>query len=401
MKILVLNAGSSSLKCSLYEIAAAPPSEPPSPLWERQMDWREDWQRGKRRRGGAAGASVSAVKSHGAAARSILRDLWSGPEKAIQDRREIAIVGHRVVHGGREFLKPTRVTSDVIRKLESLASLAPLHNRGAAEGIKAVQKLLGSVPQVAVFDTAFHHDLPLPASVYPGPYKWFQAGIRRYGFHGINHEYCAARAAQLLQRNPEKLRLISCHLGNGCSLAAIRGGHSIDTTMGFTPLDGLMMGTRPGSLDPGILTYLIRTHGYSARELDRVLNHESGLLGISGISNDMRTLLAASRRGNARARLAFDIFVHRLRAEIASMLATLGGIDALIFTAGIGENSAEVRSATCDAFEFLGLKLDRRKNRHARPDRNIAASNSKVPVLVIRAQEDWAIARACWRLRKA
>ena len=385
MKILVLNAGSSSQKCSLYEVSRGSSAAPPMPLWERKADWSE-------KRGGG--------NSHREAVESLLEELRSGPRRAIEGRDEIAVVGHRVVHGGSEFHKPTRITPGVIRKLLKLAELAPLHNKAAVEGIRAVEGLLGRVPQVAVFDTAFHHTLPLEAAVYPGPYKWFENGIRRYGFHGINHEYCAERAAQLLRRKASKVRLITCHLGNGCSLAAIRGGRSVDTTMGFTPLDGLMMGTRPGSLDPGILTYLIRTRGYAADELDEILNHESGLLGISGLSNDMRALLTAKRRGNKRAKLAFDIFVHRLRAGIGSMLAALRDMDALIFTAGIGENSVEVRAAACEAFGYLGLKLDERKNRRARPDQNIAGASSKVPVLVIRAQEDWAIARACWRFGK-
>jgi acetate kinase len=403
MKILVLNAGSSSQKCNLFEIGNETPSSPPTPLWEGNIGW-SGRGTGRLRVRNSAGATFEEkfrARSEVVALRLMLRQLWSGRTAALQDPGEIDVVGHRIVYGGRDFYKPTRINAAVIRKLRGLAEIAPLHNRVEVEGISTVAALLGKIPQVAVFDTAFHHGLPLPAAVYPGPYKWFQQGIRRYGFHGINHQYCAERAAKLLGRERSKLRLITCHLGNGCSLAAIAGGRSVDTTMGFTPLDGLMMGTRAGSLDPGILTYLIRTQGYSAKQLDHLLNHECGLLGVSGISNDMREVLAGRRRGNTRARLTFDIFIHRLRAGIASMLASLGAVDALIFTAGIGENSPDVRAAACEAFEFLGLKLDRRRNRRITPDGEIGANGSSVRVLVIRAQEDWAVAKACWALATA
>jgi acetate kinase len=247
-----------------------------------------------------------------------------------------------------------------------------------------------------VFDTAFHAQMPLPAAIYPGPYAWFEAGIRRYGFHGISHQYCAQRAAQLLGR--EDLCLIICHLGNGCSLSAVRQGHSIDTTMGFTPLDGLMMGTRSGAVDPGILVHLLRQQGYGADELDYILNHESGLWGISGISADMRQIMAAIAQGDSRAQLAIEVFIHRLRSCIGAMLTSLGGVDAIVFTAGIGENSAPIRVAACAALEFLGLKLNQESNAHRPVDVDIAMPDSTVRVLVIHTQEDWAIAQQCWRL---
>jgi acetate kinase len=271
--------------------------------------------------------------------------------------------------------------------------------------MEIVAKLLGPVPQVAVFDTGFHRTMPLAAATYPGPYDWFEQGIRRYGFHGINHQYCAQRAAQLLGKNLNSLKLVTCHLGNGCSLAAIREGRSVDTTMGFTPLEGLMMGTRSGSVDPGILTYLLRQRQVSGQQLDKVLNQKSGLLGVSGISSDMRQILAASKNGKeparmSRAKLAFDIYVHRLRSGIGAMVAVLGGIDALIFTAGVGENSPEVRAAVCDNFAFLGLRLDQGKNARLPLDEDISAPDATVRVLVIHAQEDWMIARECWNLMK-
>ncbi|MGB8323730.1 MAG: acetate/propionate family kinase, partial [Candidatus Acidiferrum sp.] len=240
--------------------------------------------------------------------------------------------------------------------------------------------------------------IPSSAATYPGPYEWLEQGIRRYGFHGINHQYCAHRAAQLLRRESSALRLVSCHLGNGCSLAAIRDGRSVDTTMGFTPLEGLMMGTRSGSIDPGIVTYLVRQQKRSGDELDDILNKKSGLLGISGVSSDMRDILAAVRNGHERAKLAFDMYIHRLHLGIGSMIGVLGGLDALIFTAGVGENSSEVRAAACEKFAFMGLKVDSEKNIPSSEDRDISPQESAVRVLIIHAQEDWMIARECWNL---
>jgi acetate kinase len=250
-----------------------------------------------------------------------------------------------------------------------------------------------------VFDTAFHSSLPEATAIYPGPYEWAERGIRKLGFHGINHEYCAGRAAQMLRKDLTELKLVTCHLGNGCSLAAIRAGKSIDTTMGFTPLEGLMMGTRSGSVDPGILTFLLRDGHTDGRALDETLNTKSGLLGISGVSGDMREIIAAMKNGNKRAQLAFDMFNHRLQSGIGAMVAALDGVDAIVFTAGIGENSSEVRAAACSRFTFLGLVLDSAKNAQAHSDQDIAAPESKVRVLVVRAQEDWAIARECWKLQ--
>jgi acetate kinase len=252
--------------------------------------------------------------------------------------------------------------------------------------------------QFAVFDTAFHRSLPPAAFVYPGPYAWLEQGIRRYGFHGISHHYTAQRTATILGRDLESLRLISCHLGNGCSLAAIRDGLCVDTTMGFTPLDGLMMGTRSGSVDPGILLHLLRRGGCSVDQLDSMLNHESGLLGVSGISADMRQILAAMQDGNPRAQLAFDAYVHSVKSHIGALLPSLHGLDALVFTAGIGENCAPVRSGVCQGWEVLGLKLDTDKNVQVRVDGDISRSESAVRILVIRAQEEWAMATECFRL---
>ena len=401
MKILVLNSGSSSQKSSLYQIGEAVPDDPPVPLWEGKIEWSGEGARVElKNSGGVVHEDQVKVSSREKAVEHLLGTLWDGKTQAISSPAEIDVVGHRVVHGGPRYEEPVRITPEVKSGIAEASAFAPLHNRAELEGMEVIEKLLGPVPQVAVFDTGFHRKMPQSAAVYPGPYQWFENGIHRYGFHGINHQYCAARAAHLLGRDLNSLKLVTCHLGNGCSLAAIQEGHSIDTTMGFTPLEGLMMGTRSGSIDPGILTYLMRQGQLQPQAIDDVLNKESGLLGISGISEDMREILAAMNQGHSRARLAFDIYLHRLVAGIGAMVAVLGGIDALVFTAGVGENSAEVRGAACRNLVFLGLKLDGAGNTQSKHDSDIAASDSTVRVFIIRAQEDWAIAGKCWRLMR-
>src|SRR6202161_569888 len=399
MKILVLNSGSSSQKSCVYEIGDVLPAYPPEPAWEGKIEWKDgEAEIRLRNLQGATLKESLKVASHAAATERLLDMLSSGKVPAVATTSEISIVGHRIVNGGHEYTEPTLITPEVKSAISRMSALAPLHNRAELEGIELVGEKLGTVRQIAVFDTGFHAQLPNAAAVYPGPYEWFDQGIRRFGFHGINHQYCAGRAAQLLGKDLSELKLVTCHLGNGCSLAAIRGGKSIDTTMGFTPLEGLMMGKRSGSIDPGIMTFLIRQGAYTAQTLDEVLNKKSGLLGISGISGDMREIEVAIKNGHARAKLAFDIFIHRLSAGIGAMIAVLGGIDALIFSAGIGENSSEVRAAACSNFEYLRLKLDLVKNQDCSQDGDVAKVDSAVRVLVIRAQEDWAIARDCWKI---
>jgi acetate kinase len=401
MKILVLNSGSSSQKSCLYEIGEALPQEPPSCLWEGKIEWRGEIAEVEVKNShGLAQREQLKAPSRAEAVRRLLGSLFAGKTQVASAPAEIDVAGHRIVHGGPRYEEPVRLTPEVRAAVAEMSGFAPLHNRAELEGMEIIEKLLGAVPQVAVFDTGFHRKMPPAASVYPGPYEWFESGIVRYGFHGINHRYCAERAAQLLGRDLYSLKLVTCHLGNGCSLAAIREGRSIDTTMGFTPLEGLMMGTRSGSVDPGILTYLMRQGRLQAQGIDDLLNQQSGLLGISGISGDMREIEAAMKQGHARAKLAFDIYVHRLQAGIGAMVAVLGGIEALVFTAGVGENSTEVREATCSQLGFLGLKLDPAANAQRPVDKDIAASDSAVRVLVIHAQEDWAIAKECWRLAR-
>jgi acetate kinase len=403
VKILVLNSGSSSQKACLFDLGAPLPDDPPEPLWQGKLEWRD--QRATLETGTSSGAVLKVNVERGersAATSQLLNELASGKTRVLESLSEIDVVGHRIVNGGRFYNRPTVITPEVKSAIEKMAVFAPLHNRLELDGIALMETLFekcrGAVAQVAVFDTGFHSGLSDAAAIYPGPYQWVEQGIRKFGFHGINHQYCAGRAGKILGRNLADLKLITCHLGNGCSLAAIRGGKSIDTTMGFTPLEGLMMGTRSGSVDPGILTFLMREKRLDGKALDELLNQKSGLLGISGLSADMREIIAAMKSGNPRAQLAFDIFLHRLRAGVGSMLAALNGVDAVVFTGGIGENSPEVRAETCSHFSFLKLALDTSKNSAKPVDTDIASPESTVRILVIRAQEDWAIARECWKL---
>ncbi|MEB3289260.1 MAG: acetate kinase [Leptolyngbya sp.] len=401
MKILVLNAGSSSHKSCLFDLTQrSAPGLAPSPIWRAALDWTHAEGQVELSATTEAGSSLHQSlsitdKAEGIAA--MLKTLVEGETQVLAHLSDIDGVGHRVVHGGRDYVDSVRIDGDVKAAIQRLIPLAPAHNPANLQGIEAMETILGDIPQVAVFDTAFHARMPTAAAAYPGPYAWIEQGIQRYGFHGTSHRYVAQRAAHLLGRDLADLKLITCHLGNGCSLAAVQNGHSIDTTMGFTPLEGLMMGSRSGSVDPGILIHLIRQEGYSGDALDQLLNKESGLKGISGVSNDLRRVIDAMAQGNDRAKLAVDMFLHHLRREIGSMLASLGGLDALVFTAGIGENSALVWQNACEPFAFLGLNLQDNPTRSA-ADQDIAAPDSAVRVLVIHTQEEWAIAQACLTL---
>ena len=398
MKILVLNAGSSSHKSCLFDLTqASDASLAPSPIWRATLDWTHAEGQvelsAETESGSALNQSLPITdKAEGIAA--MLNTLVEGETQVLDSLSDIDGVGHRVVHGGRDYVDSVRIDSDVKAAIQRLIPLAPAHNPANLQGIHAIEAILGDIPQVAVFDTAFHAQMPAAAATYPGPYAWIDQGIQRYGFHGTSHRYVAQRAANLLGRDLADLKLITCHLGNGCSLAAVKNGHSIDTTMGFTPLEGLMMGSRSGSVDPGILIHLIRQEGYSGDALDTLLNKESGLKGISGISNDLRLVIDAMEQGHDRAKLAVEMFLHRLRREIGSMLASLGGLDALVFTAGIGENSALIWQQACEPFAFLGLNLQDNLGRSA-ADQDIATPDSSIRVLVIHTQEEWAIAQAC------
>jgi acetate kinase len=401
MKILVLNAGSSSQKSCLYDMTTKIPPLAPQPLWEGKINWTQDKNQAEITVKTAIGATLQETivsDSPEVQFAYLLSTLIHGATQVIDDLSVIDVVGHRVVHGGQEYKEAVIITEDIKQAIARLCNLAPAHNPAALAGIEAMEKSLVNIPQVAVFDTGFHSTLPDAAAIYPIPYNFAEKGIRRYGFHGISHQYCASRAAEILGQDLPSLRIITCHLGNGCSLAAIKNGCSVDTTMGFTPLDGLMMGSRSGSIDPGILIYLWQQYNYSSEELDNMLNKLSGLRGISGVSSDLRDVIAAKKQGNQRAQLAWDMYVHRLRSGIGAMLASLAGLDVLVFTAGVGEKSAEIRQAACEPWGFLGLKIDVEKNQQQPVDIDIATFDSMVRVLVVETQEDWAIAQQCYKL---
>ena len=406
MKILVLNAGSGSQKCSLHEIRDPVPADPPEPLWQAEVDSTAPGQPPgelfvkvqPRGRGECRHTIPDDHPRHGRIA-ALLRTLWEGEGRVLAGPEDVDAVGHRIVHGGADFERAVWIDAGVEAAIERHAAFAPLHNASNLDGVRVAREVLGDrTPQAAVFDTAFHRTLSDAAAVYAGPHEWLAQGIRRYGFHGTSFRYASARAARLLGREHDPdLRLVVCHLGGGCSLAAVHGGRSVDTTMGFTPLDGIAMCTRSGSVDPGILIYLLR-QGMDADGLEKVLNKESGLKGLSGLDGDTRVIVPEIGKGNARARLAFDVFVHRLRAGIGAMVANLGGLDALVFTDGISEDEPDVRAAACGAFGFLGLELDEARNASSPLDADIAAAGSRVRVLIVKSQENWQIAKECWQL---
>jgi acetate kinase len=302
--------------------------------------------------------------------------------------------GHRVVHGGAEFTAPVLLDAASEERLSRLQDLAPLHDRPALEAIRALQRLRPALPSVACFDTSFHASLPVAAATYALPAEWNQRwGLRRFGFHGLSHAYASRRAAELLGQPVELLRLVTAHLGAGASLAAVADGQSVDTTMGFTPLEGLVMATRSGSVDPGLVLWLQEHGGLSAKSVEHGLEHDSGLAGLAGGSGDMREVLAGVAAGDAGARLALEVYLHRLRASIAAMAAAMGGLDALVFTGGIGQASADVRSRTCEGLGFLGLGIDRRRNDEGNGDRIVSPPAAVPAVAVVDAREDIEIAR--------
>lgn len=366
-QILVLNAGSSSLKLGLFDATDE------EQLAERQMSW-----------------DVDAAPGYQTALRHVVSDI---------DLSRVTAVGHRVVHGGTRFTTGVVIDVAVRAEIAALTTLAPLHNGPALAVADEVARLFPGVPQVAVFDTAFHTTLPPHAYLYALPYEWHERwGVRRFGFHGLSHAYSAGRAAEILGRPLEELKVVTCHLGSGCSLAAIERGQSIATTMGFTPLDGLMMATRPGSVDPGLLTYLLAENRMTVAELEEALYHESGLKGVSGQAGDMREILSARARGDARAGIAFDLYVARLREGIGAMAAALGGLDALVFTGGVGEHAAAVRAGACDALVWIGLTLDDAVNATAAPDAVVSSPDSAIRVIVLHTREELMVARESVRV---
>ena len=400
MSILALNSGSSSLKFGLFDAINC------EGLLAGEIDWAHgDRARAQlivRPRHGRIVTSRVAVPDDFAAARLAVKTVLDFGLGGPDGSAGVAVVGHRVVHGGAEFQDSVLIDSKVKAGIAGLSKLAPLHNPAVLKAVEAVEGLLPGVPQVAVFDTAFFAHLPPKAYLYALPYDYYERwGIRRFGFHGLSHAYCAARAAEMLGRDLSGLRLINCHLGGGCSAAAVRSGMAVATTLGFSPLEGLMMGTRSGSVDPGILLYLQREHGLTVEELDHALNYSSGLLGISGVSSDLAQVEIAAAQGKQRARLAFDMFADRVRSAIGALAATLGGVDALVFTDRVGEHSAALRAAACEGLEFMGLRLDPARNADAQPDADVAKPDSPARIFVIHTQEELAVARETRRVAAA
>jgi acetate kinase len=383
MNILLLNAGSSSLKGALMESAGG------KVVARGLADWAGSPTRYQYTGGdGSCRSEEVPWKGHAPAVRRFIHDLLHTEPIAVRERARLAAVGHRVVHGG-EFSSSVRITHDVRARIASLVDLAPLHNPPGLETLAAAEEELPDAPHIAIFDTAFHATMAPEAYTYPVPHDWMRNwGVRRYGFHGLSHAYCAHRAAEMIGRPADELRLVVCHLGHGCSAAAIQARRCVDTTMGFTPMDGLMMATRCGSVDPGILLHVQTHHGLSPEQVETALNCESGLLGVSEMSADMRQVLAAARQGHAKARLAIGIYTHRVRQAIGALAVTMGGVDALVFTAGVGEHAAEIRQSVCVGLECLGLVLDAQANASCEPDADIASRSSRSRILVIATRED-------------
>lgn len=392
MSILVINAGSSSVKFGLFRY------DDLAPIARGLLDWGGSDRRAKltlRPGEGAATERQIEAPDYRAGVAAALRAI----EESGLGQQPVRVVGHRLIHGGEEIRQPVVIDAAMKQVIARYAHLAPLHIPPGLEAIEATEAAAPGVLQVGVFDTAFFADIPPAAYLYPVPYEWYKEwGIRRYGFHGTSHAYCTYRAAEMLETDVRQLNLIVCHLGQGGSATAVRGGVAITNTMGFTPLEGFMMGTRSGTVDPGILVHVLRERGLSVDDLDKILHHKSGLLGISGVSSDFRQVERAAAEGHARAQLALDVYAYRVRAMIGALAVTLGRVDALVFTGGIGENSVWLRSEVCKGLECLGVHLSAAHNSNCRPDADVSASGSPGRVLVVHTREDFMIAREARRL---
>ncbi len=394
MKVLVINAGSSSLKYQLIDmtdetVLAKGNAErigidnsvlSHTPAGKEKVEIRTD------------------IKDHVQAVRMVIDALVHPEYGVIKDMSEISAVGHRVVHGGEKFSGSVVIDDDVMEAIRANSELAPLHNPANITGIEACKSVMPNTPMVAVFDTAFHQTMPRESYIYAIPYSAYEKyGIRRYGFHGTSHKYVSLKAARLMDRPIEELKIVTCHLGNGSSITAVKNGKSVDTSMGFTPLEGLPMGTRCGVIDPAIITFLMEKENMTYQQINHYLNKESGVLGISGVSSDFRDLEAAAREGNERAKLALDIFAYSIKKYIGAYAAAMGGLDCVVFTAGIGENNPYIRQKACEGLEFLGIKIDEEKNQRmvGRMGREgeISTADSTVKVLVIPTNEELMIAR--------
>ena len=397
MNVLVINCGSSSLKYQLID-----------------MSNENVLSKGLVERIGIEGSVLKhetpgkdkvqiekPMSNHKVALSLVLEALLDKNHGAIQNMQEISAVGHRVVHAGEKFSGSVIITDEVINALEECTDLAPLHNPPNIMGITACMELMPNVPMVGVFDTAFHQTMPKSSYIYPLPYELYQKyKIRKYGFHGTSHRYVSERAAIMLNKKMEDLKIVTCHLGNGASLAAVDGGISVDTSMGFTPLEGLVMGTRCGDIDPAIIKFLMEKENLSINDIDNLLNKKSGVLGISGVSSDFRDIENAAKEGNERAQLALDKFNIRVKKYIAAYASVMGGVDAIVFTAGLGENSPSNREAICSGLEFMGVSVDTEKNNVRGKEVIVSKDDSRVKVMVIPTNEELMIARDTHKLLK-
>ena len=398
MKVLVINCGSSSLKYQLIDMSNE--NVLAQGLVERigidgiltqKVEGREKY------------IVETDLKDHKVAIDLVLNTLVDKANGVINSMDEISAVGHRVVHGGEKYSTSVVINEEVMKNLEDLVSLAPLHNPANIIGIKACMALMPNTPMVAVFDTAFHQTMPQKAFMYPIPYEYYEEDhIRRYGFHGTSHKYVAGKVAEVMGKNIKDIKTITCHLGNGVSVTAVDGGTSVDTTMGFTPLDGIIMGSRSGSIDPAIVTYLMKEKGYSIEEMDEILNKKSGVLGISGVGTDFRDIRSAARENNKRALLTMDIYGYQIKKQIGAYAAAMAGLDAIVFTAGIGEHAPEIRERALIDMEFLGIKIDLKKNdnQDIGEGMEISTEDSKVKVFVIPTNEELMIAKETLSLTK-
>ncbi|OPJ61773.1 acetate/propionate family kinase [Clostridium oryzae] len=390
MKVLVINCGSSSLKYQLFDM------EDESVLAKGLVE--RIGNKGSNLTQKVSGRENYVVerplKDHKDAIKLVVDTLTDKNNGVIGNMSEISAVGHRVVHGGEKYAESVLIDDEVMKAMEECIKLAPLHNPPNIIGIKACQALMPNVPMVAVFDTSFHQTMSEEAYMYALPYEFYQKfKIRRYGFHGTSHKYVSKVAAEMLGKKAEDLKMITCHLGNGGSITAVKNGKSIDTSMGFTPLEGIVMGTRCGNIDPAILTYLINEEGYTTEELDNILNKKSGLLGLSGESSDFRDINAGEQKGNERCKLALKVYIYKIKQFIGSYVASMNGLDCLVFTAGIGENAYEIRERVCENMEYLGIKIDKEKNRVRGVAVDFTAEGSRVKVLAIPTDEELMIAR--------
>ena len=398
MKILVLNCGSSSIKYQLIEMDEKNHSVLAKGLLERigleMGEFTHKWN-------GQKHYEQLPIPNHTEGIKIVLQALTNKEYGVISDLKEIKAVGHRVAHGGEKFTHSVRIDDNVISMIKDLCDLAPLHNPGALQGIAAMQAVLPGIPMAAVFDTSFHATMPPEAYLYAIPYELYEKyHVRRYGFHGTSHRYVSHRVAELMGKDIKDLKIITCHIGNGASVAAIKDGKVIDTSMGLTPLAGVMMGSRSGDIDPSAVTYVMEKLGKQPQEMADFLNKESGVLGITGISSDMRDVEEAASKGNERAQLALRMYNYRIKKYIGAYAAAMGGVDVIVWTAGVGENQISTRMGACSGLEFLGIKMDEEANNSRGEEKLISAPDSKVQVWVVPTDEEIVIARDTMELTK-